>query len=496
MNISKKIITSILIVLVFFSLIIPNTSQASIFDDDEDETQTEIEKTIDDDDGGLFEKIIAKLIGGIAATIFDLTTNEKFGMGFKNYDELIFAKDATVISPFTDEQWVSMIDWYGIMAKIAGSIILIAIVIDAYKLIVSGYNVEKRTEAKDSIMRLFFGAVSIVFAPLFVKFLLFLNNNLVHMIVGYTNGSLDELLGNGVVTNIQTGNAIATAIVIALFAYLFFKLNVKFIIRQFTILVFLIFTPIVSVMWMINKRTIGAAIWFGQILINVFMQFIYAFLFLIYMEFLPQSGGWATSILWAMMILPIADALQNTLQNLVSRIAGINNDELANRGIGMAGAMAYSLKAIAYQFKGSGLQANNSNQTNFFGRIFNNSSESGQITPMQTNPMQTTKMATTPINATNTNDKSTTEKENKNNLSKESANKKNTNIGGIGKKAYNTGKEFLNMGMYMAEGRNFDTRRNYNRNNINNTRREDFKKKDNEDSTIVKIQEIQEDDNV
>ena len=487
MNISKKIISSILIILVFFSLLIPNTSQASIFDVDEDEAQSEIEETIDNDDGGLFEKIIAKLIGGIAATIFDLTTNEDFGMGFKNYDELIFAKDATVISPFTDEQWDSMMDWYKIMSSIAGSIILIAVVVVAYKMIISGYSAEHRTEAKDSIMRLFFGAVAIVFAPLFVKFLLFLNNNLVHMIVGYANGSLDELLGNGVVTNIQTGNAIATAIVIALFAYLFFKLNVKFIIRQFTILVFLLFTPVVAVMWMLNKRTIGAAIWFGQILINVFMQFIYAFLFLIYMEFLPQSGGWATSILWAMMILPIADALQNTLQDLVSRIAGVNNDELANRGIGMAGAMAYSIKTIAYQFKGSESQVNNnSNQTSLLGRIFNNN-ETSQITPMKTNPMETNKMNTTPMNSLNT--ESEQGKENSNNLQKEETSKKNSNITNMSRKAFNTGKEFLNMGMYMAEGRNFDTRRNYNRNNVNDTRKEDFKKKDNENSTIINIQE-------
>ena len=159
MNISKKIISSILIILVFFSLLIPNTSQASIFDD-EDEAQSEIEETIDNDDGGLFEKIIAKLIGGIAATIFDLTTNEEFGMGFKNYDELIFAKDATVITPFTDEQWTSMMNWYKIMSTISGSIILIAVVVVAYKLIVSGYSIEKRTEAKDSIMRLFFRSSS------------------------------------------------------------------------------------------------------------------------------------------------------------------------------------------------------------------------------------------------------------------------------------------------------------------------------------------------
>ena len=45
-----------------------------------------------------------------------------------------------------------------------------------------------------------------------------------------------------------------------------------------------------------------------------------------------------------MMILPIANTLQNTLQNLVSRVAGINNEELSERGIGMAGAMVHSIR--------------------------------------------------------------------------------------------------------------------------------------------------------
>lgn len=219
----------------------------------------------------------------------DLTTINQLGVGFKNYDELIFAQNSTEISPFTEEQWNSMMNWYKIMSGVAGSLILIAVVIVAYKFIIGGYSIEKRSESKDSLMRLFFGAISIGIAPLFVKFLLLLNNNLVHMIILYANRSLDELLGNSVITNIHTGNAIATAVVIALFAYLFLKLNVKFIIRQFTILIFTLFTPIIAIMWMINKRTIGASIWFGQILINIFMQFIYAFLFLVYMQFLPQS---------------------------------------------------------------------------------------------------------------------------------------------------------------------------------------------------------------
>jgi len=62
-KINKKIIASILIILVFFSIFIPKTN-ANFFTDDnkEESTQTDINKTIDSDDGGIFEKIIAKMI--------------------------------------------------------------------------------------------------------------------------------------------------------------------------------------------------------------------------------------------------------------------------------------------------------------------------------------------------------------------------------------------------------------------------------------------------
>jgi len=55
---TRKILISIcLAILIFFSFI--NPVQASIFSDDD---ESSIEKTIDKDDGGLFEKIIAKMI--------------------------------------------------------------------------------------------------------------------------------------------------------------------------------------------------------------------------------------------------------------------------------------------------------------------------------------------------------------------------------------------------------------------------------------------------
>ena len=118
--------------------------------------------------------------------------------GFKNYDELIFGNNQTDLSPFSIIEWNLMINWYWAIAGIIGGPILIAIVILAWKMIVAGISPDKRTEVKDNLMRLFFGAVSITLAPLFVKFMLMLNNNLVSMLVAISvfksSGVLDYVL--------------------------------------------------------------------------------------------------------------------------------------------------------------------------------------------------------------------------------------------------------------------------------------------------------------
>ena len=442
------------------------------------------------------------MIGGIAEGIFDLTTNDEFGVGFKQYDELIFGNTDLEIAPFTNEQWDKIMQWYQVMTMISGVPILIAVIVLSYKLIIGGFSIEKRSEAKDNILRLFFGGAAIALAPLFVKLMLYLNNNLVKILVLQANGgSLDGLLGNSLLTNIRTGNAILTSLVIAMFAYLFVKLNLKFIIRQFTILIFTIFTPIVATMWIMNRRAIGASIWFGQILINAFMQFIYAFLFLVYLNFLPASGGWAVSLIWALMILPLAEVLQNTLQNLISRIAGVPNEELSNRGIGMAAEMAYTVKAFAYQFKNgqsnggtsSGILANFMNKTS----IIDGKSIQSSTTPVQTTPVQTSPIKTKPIESKpneqkqgNTNSAEQKETSTMKNINKNSIPNNKSNISPLGI-ATKAGATFLNTGMYIAEGRNFknnryDARRE-SRNNINHTRKEDYKKQE-EMNSISKME--------
>ena len=465
----KKFLTSIVIIILVFLTTTSNV-YASFFDDDTDEESSSIEQTIDADDGGLFEKIIAKMIGGIAEGVFSLTTNEELGVGFKEYDELIFGNTDNDIAPFTDEQWLKIMNWYKIMTSIVGVPILIAVIVLAYKIIIGGFNVEKRNEAKDNLLRLFFGGVAIALAPLFVKLMLYLNNNLVKILVLQANGgSLNDLLGNSILSNIRTGNAILTALVIAMFAYLFAKLNIKFMIRHFTILVFTIFTPVVATLWIMNRRAIGASLWFGEILVNCFMQFVYAFLFLVYLNFLPVTGGWAVSLIWALMILPLAEALLNVFHNLISRIAGVPSEEITQRGFGMASNMAYTLRAFTYQFKNPE-NTGNGNSSGLLASFLNKTSVIGnKETPTNTNPVQTNVEKTKPVktnpikaNEIKSKDTNRTNEKNSNNVNPISERNKPF------KKATKAGKEFAKTGMYMAEGRNILPNKNANRSKYRN----------------------------
>ena len=210
--------------------------------------------------------------------------------------------------------------WYQIFSIISGTLILIAVFILAFKMINAGMNTTRKNEAKENLMRLCFGGAAIALSPLFIRFLLYMNNSLVYLLVTAANtGTLDATLGNSMLTSIKTGNAISTALVIAMFIYLFVKLNIKFIIRQFTLIVFTIFTPFSVGLWIINKNSTAISIWVGQIIMNIFMQFVYCFLFLLYLTFLPAGNSWAVSLIWAMMILPISETLMNCFQNLTQK---------------------------------------------------------------------------------------------------------------------------------------------------------------------------------
>lgn len=98
------------------------------------------------------------VFGGIAQTIFDFSTGETLNVGFKDYDALIFNNNTEndSLSPFTEKLWNKTMDWYRIFAIISGSLILIAVITLAYKIMCAGMNTAKKNEAKESLMRLCF----------------------------------------------------------------------------------------------------------------------------------------------------------------------------------------------------------------------------------------------------------------------------------------------------------------------------------------------------
>lgn len=258
----KKLLTSFLIIITIFTFLCPICFA---------EDKIELKKQVKKEDGSLFEKIVAECIAGIAETVYKITT--AIDVGFDDYDTLIFNNGIYSMStaPIHQETWEITMRGYKVFGLISGSLILISVIILGYKITIAGINISKRNDAKESFMRLCFGGVAILSAPFFIKFLLFLNNSLVRTLAA-SRGSLDSYLGDSMLTSISTGNAVTTAIVMAMFIYLFVKINIKFIIREFTIIIFTIFTPFAVGLWIINKNVTAAAIWWR----SNYNEYIYA----------------------------------------------------------------------------------------------------------------------------------------------------------------------------------------------------------------------------
>lgn len=152
------------------------------------------------------------------------------------------------------------------------------------------------------------------------------------------------------------------------------------------------------------------------------------------------------------------------MQNLVSRIAGVNNEEIANRGIGLGATMAFTVKSITSQVKDT---VSSSSQNGVINRLTNRNNSSSTTQTNNSNESKST-------NINNITNKSVNnESINKNNNSNDS---KKIPIPSL----YGIGRNIMNTGMYMAEGRNFS-----NNNQINNRRNYGMNMRRNEQESNV-----------
>lgn len=183
-----------------------------------------------------------------------------------------------------------------------------------------------------------------------------------------------------------------------------------------------------------------------------------------------------------MMILPLADALQNCLQNLTSRIAGIDNEQMTGRVLGMGAMLGFGLGAIKEQFNSpsSNIKTGNSNNDNSNGGLkgFISRAKSVISPGMNLSDEKDYNENINPIRNVIPKEKQNTNVSiptsngaNKVNMSNGNTNTPKSVVGKVAKTGFNATKAYLGMGAKMAEG---DFSKSPYKNNNHNVRKNNF----------------------
>lgn len=307
-------------------------------------------KAVTDIDGGTkFETMIAVVFASVIGAIMTLVTASS---GIKSLDGVVFNAGQYVDgnTPLSATDWSNINSWYVLMTSLTSALLFIAVLFIFIKFIKAAGNVRDREEAIGSIKRLGASAFIILLSPIVIHLLLFINNNFVYAfysVLSSKSPSLNSTFGVSVILkSMQISSPLAAILILAMFAILQIKINIMFMIRSFNIIVYTIFTPIAAVLWIMDSNINAAKVWLGELLSNIFMQTAYAFLFAVYIGFM---GGrdWLTQLIWANLIIALADVLRNMLQGKLTTMSGMNEGNIASSVLGGGLATAGGLGALA-----------------------------------------------------------------------------------------------------------------------------------------------------
>lgn len=335
--------TAVLLLLVIcFSLFVPFTAVA------DDDMEVNIK-----DKGNPFQRAVAGLLNFFPKTIAGIWD----AAGFKSMSELVFAsglseaeKDAL---PWQPGQLKFVYKFYMGLIIFVIPIYTLLIGVSAFKFINASVNPAERAEAKDSIMRLFYGILIIFLAPYLIEVLLKTSLLLTQAIASaFTSiGNVQDLnaLNPDILSSnsISTGSVLGTVIVKIMFAMLFLYFNVLYIIRMVAISVMFVFTPLMTIFWVVNKNTTAVAVWLGELASNAFMPVAHALVLCVILmlaDVKNVSDGSAITILIMMYtLIPLSEALRNSMQSIFTRAAGFAEDSTAKKvmmGVLGVGAIA------------------------------------------------------------------------------------------------------------------------------------------------------------
>ena len=293
------------------------------------------------DKGGVFEKAVAELVEAITAGIYAVGGL----LEFKPLGTLIMGVGDLNINyphPFTQETWAIIDDLYAKMTLIAAALYIGLAFATGIKFLRGAMTAKAKEEAIESLWR-WLGVLGIIIAaPIIVRMIFVINGYLVSGIASFvTDSAIENNFDPKTFNNLRTGHVLTTALVQILFAIQYFKINLTFIIRDWVVWVLYVFTPLMAVLWGLNKNVTAASVWLGEILSNGFLQTAYSIVLMVILLLIPTDSekGVLYQVIGVYMLSSLAGMLRNGLQGLWVRWAGIDEERMAGGFTAAMGAM-------------------------------------------------------------------------------------------------------------------------------------------------------------
>ncbi|MGI9951367.1 hypothetical protein V3F56_03310 [Moorellaceae bacterium AZ2] len=296
-----------------------------------------------EDKGSVFEKIFAGLIGFPIRVAANLAQQG----GFHTLDKLVFGEGLSEAEknsrPWEPSEVPVVRLWFNTLATVTLPFYVLVIASTGFKLLYGSLNPAARAEAVESIQRWFL-CVGIVFlAPLVVQSLMWISGILTEAI-GEAFNAVAANLGRNIQDwasvsltgeGISTGSVVGTAVVRSFLTFMFLWLNVIYIIRKFVITVMFAFTPVMAILWAINRASLAAPVWLGELATNAFMPVAHGLALSTLMLICDVKNGatWLQFTVMIYAVIPVAEALRNTLQSLIVNWAGIREEGIARSAL-------------------------------------------------------------------------------------------------------------------------------------------------------------------
>ena len=308
----------------------------------------------ENDKGNIFERIVAGLVY-IPVKITKFVSN---AAGFKDINTLVFLQGVTdeerSTLPWSATQKDALDKWYYALMVVTTPLYIIVITVTAFKFFYAATNPMARKELQESIERWFLSIGIMILAPFLIQLMMEITGAIMDGIVIAFNSIVGPMSDSGLTSkalldiNISTGSILGTALVKAMFALICFYFNILYIVRTIAMSVMFAFTPLMAILWAMQKNTPAIAVWLGELASNAVMPIAHGLvlctiMLLVDVKNISQGGTWVTILIMLYTLIPLSEALRNSMMSIWTRAAGVNEAGIASGLLGGTGMLATSM---------------------------------------------------------------------------------------------------------------------------------------------------------